>query len=357
MGGSARITISSGTLAFEANIDYGTQSLLAARAKIRYRQRQQRNALLERVTKRGLPDQLTPGADFDPTAISPRLVVCRSRTEHDIFAFSKLCQSVPSAPRPGRRLRLLVMDQGQHRESLIGVVELASPLYALACRDVAFAWGRDGPDHRPAGLRRVMDMSTCVAAPPYSNLRAGKLLALLAASDAVSGLFESRYQDRLAAIVATCATGIHYPHVNRLTVRPGGLYRRVGATAGYSTWMFSTETLAAARELVHDGAPAAPFGPGHVKALQLLRSALRRCGLNEDLLLRTDLAKGVYICDVTGDGVDALRKGCRPRGEAASADECIKWWHDRVLAPVLARSDLDEAIPSKPHARQRTIQP
>ena len=147
-----------------------------------------------------------------------------------------------------------------------------------------------------------------------------KLLALLAASDVVGDLFESRYGQRLAGVVATCATGLHYPQLNRLNVRPGGLYRRVGATAGYSTWIFSRETLAAARQLAQRGAPAARFGPNHVKGIRLLRTALRMCRLDEERLLRTDLAKGVYVCDVTGDGITALREGAEPTGHRHCGD-------------------------------------
>ena len=47
----------------------------------------------------------------------------------------KLTQSVPSSPRVGRRIRVLVTDAGQRHESLIGAIELASPIYTLASRD------------------------------------------------------------------------------------------------------------------------------------------------------------------------------------------------------------------------------
>jgi hypothetical protein len=335
-GGHVQLIRRQGRISFKAQIQTDPQSLLAVAANVRARQCTQRRALLERATRRRLSDELSPGVDFMAEAIDPRIVVCGSRAEHDVFAYAKLSQSVPSAPRAGRRIRLLVMDNGQSQEALIGVVELASPIFSMACRDQTFGWvGSDGARRRIEGLRRVMDLSTCLALPPYAALRAGKLLALLAASDVVSDIFHSRYGERLAAIVATCATGLHYPQLNRLNVRRGGLYRRVGATAGYSTCMFSSETLAAARALVNEGAPAASFGPNHVKGIRLLRTALRQCGLNEEMLLRTDHPKGVYVCDVTSDGVESLGCGAEPKGRATRADHGSRWWHEKVLAPLL----------------------
>ena len=348
-GGGAELTRRSGRLTFRARIRNDPKSLLASASSLRARQRDERRALLERAERQQLRERLSPGADFVPETIDPRIVVCDSRAEHDVFAFAQLSQSVPSAPRAGRRIRLLVMDDGQSREALLGVIELASPVFSMECRDRALGWaGTRGKEVRVRGLRRVMDLSTCLALPPYTNLRAGKLLAVLAASDLVVNVFQTRYGQRLAAIVATCATGLHYPQVNRLSIRPGGLYKRVGATAGYSTWIFSRETLAAARGLVQNGAPAGPFGPTHVKGIRLLRSALRKCDLDDEQLLRTDLAKGVYVCDVTGDGVASLHVGSEPGGEAIRTSDGVRWWRERVLAPILDRSD-----PAKPATSEK----
>jgi hypothetical protein len=297
------------------------------------RGRARRAALLRRASQRQMWDEFSP---IDVRAITPRIVVCSSRADHDVFSYAKLTQSVPSSPRAGRRIRLLVVDEDQHRPRLIGVIELASPVFTLACRDRAFGWVGTNGSARAKGLRHVMDLSTCAPVPPYTALRGGKLLALVAASELVSEVFESRYSERLAAIVATCATGLHYAQVSRLNVRRGGLYKRVGATAGYSTWMFGPETVGAARALVCGGAPAGAFRPAHVKGIRLLRSALRHCGLDEEGLLRTGLAKGVYVCDVTGDGVASLRDRREPQGAPTRADRGTRWWHDRVLTPLLS---------------------
>lgn len=345
-GGRADLAANcAGRLRFEASLPAG-EIALANTAQLRARQRANRPALLRRAKLRKLATEISPGPNFDPAAIRPRLVVCQSRADHDVFSYAKLSQSVPSAARAGRRLRLLIVDDGEPREALIGVVELASPVYTLACRDKAFGWhGQSSKEQRADGLRRVMDLSTCLALPPYSTLRAGKLLAMLAASDAVTSIFEERYGDRLAAITATCATGLHYPHLNRLNIRRGGLYSRVGATAGYSTCMFSGETFTAARRLVQGDAPAAAFGPKHMKGLRLLRSGLRACGLDDEIVLRTGVPKGVYVCDVTGDGIDALAQGATPTGRAVSTAHAFDWWREKVLEPRIRAEGSFGALP------------
>ncbi len=341
-GGQADlVTDQSGYLHFEATLPAG-EVALASTARLRARQRAMRPALLSRATRRNLAAEISPGPGFNPTAIRPRLVVCRSRADHDVFAYAKLSQSVPCAARAGRRIRLLVMDGGQSSGAVIGVVELASPVFTLASRDRAFGWsGPSSNEKRKDGLRRVMDLATCLALPPYSDLRAGKLLAILAASDRVSSIFTERYGDRLAAITATCATGLHYPLVNRLNVRRGGLYKRVGATAGYSTCMFSSETITAARQLVQGNAPAAAFGQKHIKGLRLLRSGLRACGINDEIMLRTGVPKGVYVCDVAGDGIDALTDGTIPAGQAVPFGHALKWWRAKVLEPRIRALESD----------------
>jgi hypothetical protein len=339
-GWRADARLSATVLAFTASRDAGRKTSIEPPGAVVSRRSAERPALLGRVSRLGLRSKFHPGADFSPLLIRPRIVVCNSRAEHDLFSFAQLQQSVPSAPRPGRRIRFLVMDEGQSTQALIGVMELASPIFRLACRDDALGWGGGDSGLRRAGLCRTMDLSVCLAMPAYRRVRAGKLLALLAASDFAGETFGERYGEPLCAIIATCATGLHYPQLNRLTVRPGGLYRRIGATAGYSTSGFSKETLGAARDLL-TGEPAAAFGPGHQKGLRLLRTALRRARLDPEPLLRSGRQKGVYLCDAPGDGIEALRSGGDPNGAALEAGDCLRWWRRRVLVPLLEREDPD----------------
>jgi hypothetical protein len=94
-----------------------------------------------------------------------------------------------------------------------------------------------------------MDMPVCVALPDWAGLRGGKLVAALACSAEIADLFASRYSDRLPrggsllAIVTLCATGAHCPIFNRIMLRPGGLFRSIGMTAGFSIAFVSDTTI------------------------------------------------------------------------------------------------------------------
>jgi hypothetical protein len=335
-GWDARVEVTNRAIKFVAGNGSGRRPKGEPPESVVARRCRERSALLDRASRLELSTKFHPGAQFCPTRISPRLLVCSSRAEHDVFSFAQLQQSVPSAPRPGRRIRILVLDEGQSKQALMGVVELASPIFNLACRDQTIGWCSPNPELRVAGLRQTMDLSACMAMPPYAGLRVGKLLALLAASAFVAETFRKRYEESLCAIVATCATGLHYPQLNRLNVRAGGLYRRIGATAGYSTAAFSRETFSAARSLLGDG-PASAFGQGHEKGLRLLRSALRRVRLDPEPLLCTGHSKGVYLCDVPGDGLAALRSGAESRQVPLPSDDCFEWWRRQILMPLLKK--------------------
>jgi hypothetical protein len=288
------------------------------------------------------------GSVVDVDAIRPLVEICRTRTQHDVFRYCKLYQSVASSPRPGRRIRLLVKDSGQRRQAIIGAIELASPVWAVAARDRYLGWSTVAGESRISGLRRTMDLATCVAIPPYSHLRGGKLLAALACSSAACNEFRQRYGEPLVAIFATCATGLHYPHVNRIRVRSRNMYRRIGETSGYSAAPFGAETIACARALVHAGKPAHGFHGEYLQLLWVLRSALRVCGIPEEPVLRMGRAKGIYLGSVVPNSAALLRSGDDLMDQPVSSDETVAWWKTRVLTASLAREDLVRAARHAP---------
>lgn len=225
----------------------------------------------------------------------------------------------------------------------MGAIELASPVWAVGARDRFLGWSRKRGDVRVAGLKRTMDLATCIAVPPYSHLRAGKLLAAIACSSTVGEEFRVRYDEALLAVFATCATGLHYPQVNRVRVRGREIYTRVGQTGGYSAAPFSPNTVRSARELVHSGRPADRLDGNYLQLLWVMRMALRACNIPEEPVLTMGVAKGVYIAPLVPDGLDALRSGRCSAQSAIGTDEAIGWWTAHVLARALKRDDLVRA--------------
>src|SRR5882724_1678998 len=189
------------------------------------------------------------GNEIDPQHIRPKVEVCRTDAEFATHRYCRLQQSVPSGPRVGRRIAALIYDVGQNRRALMGAIMLASPLYSVRARDAFLGWA-NRKLVKDAGLKRTMDLSLCMALPPYNELLAGKLMATLAVSSTMSKEFSTRYDDHLLAVTTTSATGLHCPIFNRIMIRPGGLYRRIGETTGYTTMILGDLTLHAARELI-----------------------------------------------------------------------------------------------------------
>jgi hypothetical protein len=179
------------------------------------------------------------GPEVDPARMQPRLVQVRPRTPDELlFRYACLHWSIPVSSGYGRRLRFLVVDG--HNGKLMGLFGLGDPVFSLAPRDRWVGWDKEG---RRARLRHVLDAFVPGAAPPYSFLLGGKLLALLAASGEVREAFRQKYAGRascigartsdgsLALLTTTSALGRSSLY-NRLSFRERLLYQRVGFTRG-----------------------------------------------------------------------------------------------------------------------------
>jgi hypothetical protein len=300
----------------------------------RRRQLAEQGGFVRRMEESGLVELLPDGRDLAIGRIAPVLRVCATRKERDIVHYCRLLQHVPSGRRVGRQISALLLDEGQRQQRLIGAVTLASGVFSLGCRDKYLNWnGGPGRERRVRGLHEVMDLALCVAVPPYNRLFGGKLLALLAVTDPIVQAHRRKYGHALRGVITTCATGIHCPLFNRIMIRPGGLYRRIGETAGYTTVPFSTTTLKAGRIL----ADAAPLEPSNWNPIRFLRKALRVCGVPPDGILRLGGPKGVYIAAVRPYDLEKLSGSRAVRGpdrlkHVISEGEAIRFWRDHLLA-------------------------
>jgi hypothetical protein len=215
--------------------------------ELRMEQVSQSRDFIERMESRGALE-LVGDPTIDPLKITPQVKICETDADHAIFRYAKLFQRVPTTNRVGRQVRCLVYDVGQTRSVLMGVFELTSGAYTLGSRDNYLNWsGGSRKAKKDKGLRRIMDLATVVALPPYNIFLGGKLIASLAFSDVVTRELRRRYRTDLLGVIATSATGLHCAILNRIGLRPGGLFRRIGETSGYSTTGFNPSTLSAAR--------------------------------------------------------------------------------------------------------------
>lgn len=305
---------------------YGAQAI-SLRA-IRTKQISGSSDFIQRMEAGGALMLLGDGRSIDPIRICPQIKICVSSADHNILRYGKLFQKVPTTNRVGRQIRCLVYDVGQSTPFLMGVFELTSGTYTLGCRDNYLGWGvLSRKAIKDKGLRRIMDLASVIALPPYSFLFGGKLIAALAFSEVVLREIRRRYRSDLLGVVATSATGLHCAILNRIGLKRGGLFRRIGQTSGYSTLFASQSTLSVARRFLPDfvSAPEGEFSTS-VRPLHVLRVAMRACGIPPDQLLRSAFPKGVYFGTITNDHVSALRAGRTCRHQGLPIQCIVKYW-------------------------------
>jgi hypothetical protein len=249
----------------------------------------------------------------DPRKVEPRLELCSGKESFRLFAYCQLLQGIPTSPMIGRRMSWLVFEGMGTNKRLLGAVGLNSSVYSLGPRDSFLGWcGEDGERRKRLGLLCMMDMPICMALPPYTKLLGGKLVAALALTEEVNGAFVARYPTKLPeggsllALVTLCATGVHCPIFNRIMLKRGGLYKRIGVTSGFSTMFVSRNTVALARQVVHK-AGKAPKGRGPVRSMRVVRRALQTCGIPTERLLRLGVRKGIYLGVADDGAIEMLR--------------------------------------------------
>jgi len=296
---------------------------------IRSRQLSQQREFIRRVeTSLGdLP--FINGRQLKIERIQPDVHICKTPYDFAIHRYCRLMQTVPSGPRVGRRIAVLIYDLGQQSPALMGALMLASPLYSVRARDEFLGWNRS-MRIKNFGLKRTMDASLCMALPPYNQLLVGKLVAMLAVSESLSKEFERRYRSKLLAVATTCATGLHCPIFNRIMIRSGGLYRRIGETTGYTGMIFSEKTVTAARGLIKNHRLAKNCSMWNTT--RILKTALTYCGLRAAPLFQVGNRKGVYIALLDTRSRERLMIGKALDDRDMINDvSAIEFWRNKIL--------------------------
>ena len=352
IGASARVSLKGRRIQFCAKLPGLTinQAILHLHA-VRQRRLQGEAEFIYRMERKGIGELFGDGIRVQPDRIQPSISICRTEKELEVFHYCRLVQSFPTSNLLGRQIRALVYDVGQGKPFLMGALGLCSSPYTLRCRDEYLGWHLDGRcELKAKGLNCLMQLAICMSFPPYSYLLGGKLIASLALADKICRHFTHSYQDKLPlggqlmGLVTICAGGRHCPIFNRIMLRPGGLYRHIGETAGYTTAYFSEETMNWARQLGRDPMPgrnARGFG----KSLRVIQRALRSCNLPYEDIVRNGLKKGVYMGFASPEALACLRSGKFKRKLPLLRENvAIDHWRRRLLPTRTARSDVVATI-------------
>lgn len=310
-------------------------------------QRERARGALQRYEDRFI-EQFVRGDVLDPARIRPRLVLIDDRRSLDglLWRWSALHWSIPVSGGYGRRLRFLVVDEA-HGDSVIGLIGLADPVFALGCRDQAIGWSAE---QRRTRLACLMDAFVLGALPPYRDLCGGKLVALLATSSEVRDTFAAKYghrttliagrdpDARLAMITTSSALGRSSVY-NRLAAPGGSLaFQPVGYTQGSGDFHLSGEIYEElarfAVEQTPDGATYRherwPGGKSFRNRREVVQRALDALGMDSRRMRVHGVRRQVFLAPLADNASAWLR------GEATelawrtwSAEEMASWWRKR----------------------------
>lgn len=231
---------------------------------------------------------------------------------------------------------------------------------------------------RKAGLAsQVADVSVCGAVAPYNHLLAGKLVALLMASNEVMDAYRTRYSAQVSLISSQMAGRAIYRPANLKVITTTSLYGKgssqynrlrlrekefpflgadvnweeIATTAGYGTVHLSQTTTRVLRSFTDQVRGARHvnhrFGEGASPRLRQIRQALDDLGIASSDVLHHATPRIFYGCEIHA-GAKAELLGVRPNTDSmgcTAADIAEAWrrrWlrqridHDDVLARVAA---------------------
>lgn len=303
-------------------------------------------------------ERLATGTDVDPTEIRPRMVLVEDRRgfEGKLWRWCSLHWSIPVSSGYGRRLRFLVVDEG-HGDSVMGLIGLGDPVFALGCRDAMIGWTRE---QRAVRLSSVMDAFVLGAVPPYNNLLAGKLMALLTGAEEVRSAFSDRYGHRttliaqrdpraeLALVTTTSALGRSSVY-NRLRRADGSLALvPVGYTGGSGDFHLSGEIYTKLADFARSYAKDKPphrherwGNPGFRNRREVIQKGLDALGMDSRALRSHGVRRQVFLHELAENTNEYLRGETdevqwRPD---TSAEALAAWWRTRWALP---RSHTDK---------------
>lgn len=301
--------------------------------------------------------RFAPGSELDVERFKPVLVPVRPKTEDELlFRFARLQWSIPTSAGYGRRLRFLVIDGSNNK--LVGLIGLGDPVFAMRPRDQWIGWTRE---QARIALHNVMDAFVLGAVPPYSQLLAGKLVALLVAADEVRSTFSTKYgrtsslitqrdlRSRLLLVTTTSALGRSSVY-NRLAYDNRKVFESIGYTRGSGEFHFSNGLYADIRRYAEANCtPTAKqerWGGGFRSRREVIRKVLVHIGLPADWLYH-GLEREVFVVPLAANTRELLRGEAKnARWNHASAADLGAWYRERWMVP---RASWDE--------RYRTFDP
>ena len=284
---------------------------------------------------------LAQGRDVLKSKILPRIEVCKTKKQHSIFRIFRYYWSSPYSEYIGRRIRLLIRDDGIDGSPIIGIAALGSSIIHIPARDKWIGWDKET---RTSNIIYTMDAYVLGALPPYNYLLGGKLVSYILASNEIREIYKKKYKDKMTIIrkrkaddlicIFTTSLYGNSSQYNRLRFENRLLYIPIGYTSGYGTLHISNETFLAMQQLLGEKGIMITnrFGDGPNWRMRVVRTASDIIGFNSDVLLRHSYKRGVYAVPLTKNFRSfLLGKADRAIYYNLPLETLVKFWKERWL--------------------------
>jgi len=284
---------------------------------------------------------LAQGKDILKSEILPRIEVCKAQKQHDLFRIFRYYWSSPYSEYVGRRIRLLIRDDGIDSSPIIGIAALGSSIIHIPDRDKWIGWDKKT---RTDNIIYTMDAYVLGALPPYNYLLGGKLLSYLIASNELREIYKEKYRFRTTIIrerkasdwVCIFTTSLYgnSSQYNRLKFKDRLLYIPTGYTSGYGTLHISNETFLAMRQLLMEKGIMVTnrFGDGPNWRMRVIRLASDIIGFDSNILLQHSFKRGIYAVPLAKNFRSFLfGKTDKPIYYNLPMQALVKFWKERWL--------------------------
>lgn len=324
----------------------------------------------EKWIRRHLPlasKSLAHGEMALSSTIKPRIEVCTKESQHNLFRLFRYFWSSPYSEYVGRRLRLLIRDDGIEGSPVIGIAALGSSIIHIPDRDKWIGWETKTRTDR---IVYMMDAYVLGALPPYNYLLGGKLIAYILASNQMREIFQEKYGNQktlinerkandLVLIVTSSLYGKNSSQYNRIKYGNSLLYQPIGTTAGFGTLHVSNQTFEAMKMLTEDKGHhiSHKFGDGPNWRMRVIRTACDVMGLDAETILRHSFRRGLYALPLAENWKQFLLGDTdSPKYCDLPIDDLVNFWKKRWLEKRLNQPEIVERVMNF-HPSQFTIEP
>lgn len=285
---------------------------------------------------------LAYGNDVLNSDILPRIEVCKTQEQNNIFRIFRYYWSSPVSDYVGRRIRLLVRDDGIKGSPVIGIAALGSSIIHIHDRDKWIGWDIKTRSDR---IIYMMDAYVLGAMPPYNYLLGGKLISYILASNEMRKIYKKKYLKQrtiikkrkasdLVMLMTTSLYGQNSSQYNRLKYGKSLLYKPIGETSGYGSLHISDETFEVMNDLAYqnDYNTSNKFGEGPNWRMRVIRAACDVLNLDSNTILKHSFQRGLFAIPLAVNWKSYLNgTSTTPIYRNLPMKKLVNYWKNRWL--------------------------